>query len=83
MRPLQSILSDYERHCLQVIGQPHSRDTRYLVDDMAEALRAMQKVADAGRAWLKAYEATGPDNGPSLTEQEAAELMRAALEKTE
>lgn len=31
------------------------------------------------RDWLKAYDASGPDNGPSLTEHDCAERARKLL----
>ena len=41
----------------------------------------LNEVAEAARKWLQAYDDTGPNNGPSLVEQDCATEMIVALEK--
>lgn len=48
----------------------------YEVYDEIERLR---RIEAAARAWLEAYDKTGPDNGPSLTEHDCAEALRKAI----
>lgn len=46
---------------------------------IANLRQRCDRYREALAYWLKAYDDTGPDNGPSLCEHEAAEKARQAL----
>jgi hypothetical protein len=51
--------------------------------DSEVIIRQREEFRGLLRDWLAAYDACGPDNGPSLTEHECAEKARKLLQKRE
>lgn len=49
---------------------------------LKQRLQSLEAVLIVAKKWLDAYDATGPDNGPSLTEHDCAEAMRILLQHT-
>lgn len=52
-------------------------------NNLAKYLAHLLDIAKVCKEWLKHYADTGPDNGPSLCEQDCAEKMKAIFDNLE